>query len=652
MPGAMQNKKQCDLQTSIHLAVIESNIQVSGYACTAYYIMLEDSTNHFSLVRFIQDFYELDNLLQLHFPKQRIPLPKVEQQKKKKNHLFGSLKKKKKTSAERLERYLRHALTHPIGKTSLFRDFLSAQREEDRVIPKDIVRQMVTQHHTTMVTQHLSLPPSPPLSKQEEMPVTYSVFQDFIEDFDQNDLNPSTLLDDPMCSSILGQEEYELKDRIRDFELLKVLGKGATGKVILVREQKSHGLFALKSITKSWSITRREVEHIRMERDILVSLAAIRHPFLIRLHAAFQDSQNLYLVLDYHAGADLATLLQRYIFFPPEQCRLYAAEIVMGLQELHRNNILYRDLKPENVLLAADGHLVLTDFGLSKLFYQGDSRYDHRTTTFCGTPEYLAPEIILQEEAYSYAADYWSLGTMLYEMLTGITPFAADCLEDMYDRVLYDDLVFPDGLDDPEAQDLICGLLERDPLERLGAGIGGVFEIRTHAYFADHLSWKDVYTKQIRPTYVPRRKDETDLSHFDQDFLEMSTELNEMFEVDDCSPPLGLTANAFRGYSYIEPESEPSDPLSSHSLKSEASFISQDNGYYDDYDSEGVIEEEEEEQNSYLKKEQGPYKAFLDTGMYPYKLNHHTSSVCFGQDIRHSVINQVIKEDDSSLWRP
>ncbi|KAI8344873.1 kinase-like domain-containing protein, partial [Choanephora cucurbitarum] len=565
--------------------------------------------------------------------------------------LFGSLKKKKKTSAERLERYLRHALTHSIGKTSLFRDFLSAQREEDRVIPKDVVHQLVTQHHTT-VTQP-SLPPSPPPSKhKDEMLTSYSVFQDFIEDGwldsrqeDEREEREDemSLLDDPMCSSILGQERY--RDRIDDFELIQVLGKGATGKVILVREHTSHQLFALKSITKSWSITQREVEHIRMERDILVSLAAIRHPFLIRLHAAFQDTQNLYLVLDYHAGADLATLLQRYIYFPPQQCRLYAAEIVLGLQQLHRNHILYRDLKPENVLLAADGHLVLTDFGLSKLFDQSD-RYLHRTTTFCGTPEYLAPEIILQEEAYSYAADYWSLGTMLYEMLTGMTPFAAECPEDMYDRVLYDDLVFPDSLTDPEAIDLIAGLLERDPLERLGAGIGGVFEIRTHAYFANHLNWKDVYAKRIRPLYLPNRKDETDLSHFDPDFLEMSTEIKE--ETDEAvvfrrrwSPetcPLGLNEHAFRGYSFIEQEHI--EPTSS--LASEVSSISQEYCYYDDYDSEGAIDD-----TSYVKNKE-PYSPEPSVYYQP-KLNTKNSA-CFGQDVRNSLIHSVLKED-TSVWR-
>ncbi|RCH97103.1 hypothetical protein CU098_009268 [Rhizopus stolonifer] len=601
--------------------------------------MLEDPIHHFSLVRFIQDFYELDKLLLLHFPNHRVPLPKLEHVGKKKN-LFASLKKKMKTSARRIENYLRHSLSTPIGKTSLFRDFLSAQRDEDRVISKTIVRQMVTQHHPVTHNTSPSLPPSPPPSSN---PCCDSILKDFKDESLM--LEPElSEEEDLMCSSILGKQQNY--DRMDDFELIKVLGKGATGKVILVREQQSHKLFALKSITKSWSITRREVEHIRMERDILVALSAIRHPFLIRLHAAFQDRQNLYLVLDYHAGADLATLLQRYICFHPEQCRLYAAEIVMGLQELHRNNILYRDLKPENVLLAADGHLVLTDFGLSKLF-KGSDRYDHRTTTFCGTPEYLAPEIILQDEEYSYAADFWSLGTMLYEMLTGVTPFAAETPEDMYDRVLYDDLTFPARFD-PEAMDLIAGLLERDPLERLGAGIGGVFELRTHAYFARHLNWKDVHAKRIQPLYVPSRTSETDLSNFDPDFLEMSTHIKE--ENDEAillrqrwlpeSCPLGLTEHAFRGYSYIEP-----DELRDIPYGSEISFFSSDY-CYEDY--------EDEEDSQYSSPLNTASVATSTSSLEQKKLRNKQSmpmmnTACFNQSIRNSLI--INKEEDPSAWR-
>lgn len=326
-----------------------------------------------------------------------------------------------------------------------------------------------------------------------------------------------------------------------------------------------------------------------MERDILATLSQIYHPFIIQLQSAFQDQQNLYLVLEYHAGADLATLLQRYIKFPAEQCRLYAAEMLMGLQELHRHHILYRDLKPENVLLAADGHIVLTDFGLSKMF-EGEDKYEHRTMSFCGTPEYLAPEIIRQEE-YSYAADYWSLGTMMYEMITGVTPFMADNLQDMYTRIVYGDLLFPHGFD-PEAMNIIAGLLERDPLDRLGAGFGGVFELRTHAYFAGHLNWKDVHAKKIRPLYVPPRASETDLSNFDPEFLNMSTHLKEENDQaiilrqkwlpDTC--PAGLVKDAFRGFSFADKNTNLDMPY-----ESELSFLSDEYMLYGEEDDDEFI---------------------------------------------------------------
>lgn len=336
-----------------------------------------------------------------------------------------------------------------------------------------------------------------------------------------------------------------------------------------------------------------------MERDILATLSQIYHPFIIKLQSAFQDQQNLYLVLEYHAGADLATLLQRYINFPAEQCRLYAAEILMGLQELHRHHILYRDLKPENVLLAADGHIVLTDFGLSKMF-EGEDKYEHRTMSFCGTPEYLAPEIIQQDE-YSYAADYWSLGTMMYEMITGVTPFIAETVQEMYTRIVYGDLIFPYGFD-PEAMDIIAGLLERDPLDRLGAGFGGVFELRTHSYFSGHLDWKDVHAKRIKPYYVPSRSSETDLSNFDPEFLNMSTHLKEENDQaiilrqkwlpDTC--PAGLAKDAFRGFSFADKNTNLDMPY-----ESELSFFSDEYMLYD----------EEEDEDEYICSTDVNYKA-------------------------------------------
>lgn len=308
--------------------------------------------------------------------------------------------------------------------------------------------------------------------------------------------------------------------------------------------------------------------------------------------------------------------------------------------------VINRDLKPENVLLAADGHIVLTDFGLSKMFTDNENKYDHRTATFCGTPEYLAPEIILQDDEYSYAADFWSLGTMLYEMLTGVTPFAAETPEAMYDRVLYDDLLFPKTME-PEAMDLIAGLLERDPLERLGAGFGGVFELRTHAYFAQHLNWKDVHAKRIQPRYVPLRTSETDLSNFDPDFLQMSThikeetdeavELRQKWLPDTC--PAGLTEHAFRGYSYIELEDE-----RQVAYESELSFFSNEYMLYDEND-----EEEDDEfyysHNDNKVQDSEQKLARKARIMSPCSFNYN-------QNIRNSlVINSSVKDSDISAWR-
>ncbi|KAG1563465.1 hypothetical protein G6F49_000035 [Rhizopus delemar] len=259
-----------------------------------YHIMLEDEEYHISLIRYKQDFYELDHLLNIHFPEFRIPLPKLN---KKLSTLRSLFDYKKKTNTELLQDYLYRSISTPIGKSSLFKDFLSIQRHEDRLMLKK-------GHQPSIAVQ-------PTLKRKGSF---YDVRQ----------------------TKRLALNDYD----IQQFESIKVLGKGATGKVILVRKEKR--LFALKAIHKSWSITAKEVNHIKMERDILAKLSELHHPFLIQLYWAFQDIQNLYLVLDYHAGADLATLLQRFIYFPQEQCRLYCAEIVMGLQELHRHSILYR----------------------------------------------------------------------------------------------------------------------------------------------------------------------------------------------------------------------------------------------------------------------------------------------------------------------
>ncbi|KAI9339119.1 kinase-like domain-containing protein [Pilaira anomala] len=545
------------------VAVIETSIVGSDErTCSMFHLMLEDNTNHYSLVRFLDDFKELDLLLYKHFPKQRIPLPKLTEDMRhqpKKRFLF-----KRKSNSNLIEKYLTRSIHSLIGQSSLFRDFLSAQREEDTVISKNTVRQLVKKHVAPVVRSDEVVTPPHTLNgdtsiicqQQQQQLLPSSANSHAYADLPVYQTHLAPLVDDDEESyhDDIIRCSYQTKDKhpaVSNFDLIKVLGKGASGKVILAKNQMNQKLYALKTIKKAWHITGREVEHVKKERDILATIADVRHPFLVRLHQAFQDRHNLYLVLDYHAGSDLSTLLQRYVCFPPDVCRLYGAEIMMGLQELHRHGILYRDLKPENVLLAADGHVVLTDFGLSKMFDDPDSFY-HSTSTFCGTPDYMAPEIITGQ-AYSYPADYWSFGTMLYEMLVGVTPFAAEDPQAMFRRVLYDDLLFPSTME-IDAVELIAGLLCRNPFMRLS----DVYSLRSHDYFVKHFSWKDVHAKRVVPSYVPKRNSETDLSHFDPEFLKMSMTV----KLNDSSlyrkrwyPELksaGMQQDAFRGYSYTD----------------------------------------------------------------------------------------------------
>ncbi|KAI7832188.1 kinase-like domain-containing protein, partial [Gamsiella multidivaricata] len=311
------------------------------------------------------------------------------------------------------------------------------------------------------------------------------------------------------------------KISIEDFLLIKVLGKGCMGKVMLVREHKSKKLFALKAISKEWVILQREIEHTKSERDILANVAQISHPFLIKLRHSFQSNAQLFMVLDYYPGGDIATQLAKWYRFKPERCMFYAAEIVLGIEELHRQGIVYRDLKPENILLALDGHIVLTDFGLSKQFsaFSASSPYlaEEKTNTFCGTAEYLAPEILRAAE-YSYEVDWWSLGTLLYEMMAGITPFWAENHAYMYQRVLEDALEFPPEIfqDDPYAVDFLVGLLERDPRSRLGSL--GASDVKAHPYFR-MIDWEMAMQKKLPCPYIPELTSEEDLSNFDDAFL-------------------------------------------------------------------------------------------------------------------------------------
>ncbi|RXM98306.1 Serine/threonine-protein kinase Sgk3 [Acipenser ruthenus] len=246
-----------------------------------------------------------------------------------------------------------------------------------------------------------------------------------------------------------------------NFDFLKVIGKGSFGKVLLAKHKLDNTYYAIKVLQKRVILNRREQKHIMAERNVL--LKNIKHPFLVRLHYSFQTTDKLYFVLDFINGGELFFHLQRERTFPEPRARFYIAEMASALGYLHSINIVYRDLKPENILLDSQGHIVLTDFGLCK---EGISQ-DDTTNTFCGTPEYLAPEV-LRKQPYDNTVDWWCLGSVLYEMLYGLPPFYSRDTAEMYENILHKPLTVRPGATSA-AWSILEGLLEKERTKRLGS---------------------------------------------------------------------------------------------------------------------------------------------------------------------------------------
>ncbi|KAL0077344.1 kinase-like domain-containing protein [Phycomyces blakesleeanus] len=453
-----------------------------------------------SLIRYQFDFIEFHKKIRLHYPKSKIPFPALSNPSTtlcfvKRRSIRNLLSFNKKSNADKIENYLNCCFQHSIVSiSSILRDFISVQREEDSMVSTDAYAP--------------------------------SIRSDSI----QSPLSPTRV-------------------SLDDFDLLKVLGKGCMGKVLLVRSYRNSRLYALKAIQKERVVQQKEVTHTLAERDILVRLRG--QPFLATLHHAFQTPSQLYLVLDYYGGGDIATQMSLCTIFSKERARLYVAEILHGLSILHGHGIVYRDLKPENILIALDGHIVLADFGLSKIFSSDDPVDEESgvpsTQTFCGTAEYIAPEVLVGEP-YSYAADFWSLGTLLYEMLAGITPFWAETHAEMYDRVIKDSLEFPSHFDSV-TRDFISGLLTRDVHKRLGWGIDGADRIKEHSYF-DPLDWEDVIQQKLQPDYVPALKSETDLANFDDMFVSMSPRISIVSEASFGGSEENPAGDPFESFGY------------------------------------------------------------------------------------------------------
>lgn len=409
-----------------------------------------------------------------------------------------------------------------------------------------------------LVSHEYSSPPVPFMSNAGML----SPYQEFVESQVARNLSSGTITLD-------------------SFELLRVVGRGSYGKVLQVRKKDSGEILAMKVLHKSVVVNRSQVEHIQAERAILES---IDHPFLIRLRFAFQTESKLFMIMQFMRGGEVFHHLKSKKTFDENLARFYAAEIALGIGHLHAVGVVYRDLKPENVLLDADGHIKLTDFGLAKVLTQPDET----ARTFCGTPEYLAPEVI-DGLPHDKSVDWWSLGVLIWEMLTGAPPFYDANVQVMYEMIRAARLVFPGEEDEEEeegqghklghsigsasapgspvhesltsidsndekskisplARSLLVELLAREPSKRLGnrPGDNDVEAIKSHPFFAS-VDWNAILDKKVSPPWRPEAVKATDVSHFDKDFTQEPV-------TDSVTPNAGnsFVAPVFEGFTFTQ----------------------------------------------------------------------------------------------------
>uniref|UniRef100_A0A7M4FIV2 non-specific serine/threonine protein kinase n=1 Tax=Crocodylus porosus TaxID=8502 RepID=A0A7M4FIV2_CROPO len=312
---------------------------------------------------------------------------------------------------------------------------------------------------------------------------------------------------------------YRRKPCESDFETIKLISNGAYGAVYLVRHKETRQRFAIKKINKQNLVLRNQIQQVFVERDILTFA---ENPFVVSMFCSFETRRHLCMVMEYVEGGDCATLLKNMGPLPVDMARMYFAETVLALEYLHNYGIVHRDLKPDNLLITSMGHIKLTDFGLSKIglmnmttnLYEGHMTKDTREfmdKQVCGTPEYIAPEVILMQ-GYGKPVDWWAMGIILYEFLVGCVPFFGDTPEELFGQVISDEIMWPEGDEalPADAQDLIMRLLRQCPLERVGTG--GVHEVKHHSFF-HNLDWNGLLRQKAE--FIPQLESEDDTSYFD-----------------------------------------------------------------------------------------------------------------------------------------
>ncbi|XP_076659616.1 protein kinase C isoform X2 [Halictus rubicundus] len=335
---------------------------------------------------------------------------------------------------------------------------------------------------------------------------------------------------------------------IDDFNFIKVLGKGSFGKVMLVeRKTNPDEVYAVKILRKDVIIQDEDVDCTMTEKRIL-TLAA-RHPFLTAIHSCFQTSDRLFFVMEFVNGGDLMFHIQKARKFDEARARFYAAEVTLALQFLHKHHVIYRDLKLDNILLDQEGHCKLADFGMCK---EGIIEGETTTATFCGTPDYIAPEI-LKELSYGASVDWWALGVLMYEMMVGQPPFEAETEEELFQSILKDKVVYPVWISE-EAISILIGFMTKNPDERLGCvAINGREEaIKAHPFFQS-IDWEALEARKVRPPIRPRIRNDKDTMNFDAEF----TGEDPVLTPEDPEEVSCINQEEFQDFSYVNKDFNP-----------------------------------------------------------------------------------------------
>ena len=328
-------------------------------------------------------------------------------------------------------------------------------------------------------------------------------------------LCPKKKHEEPLVPSekIPEPENNHSKISENDFTKIKLIGKGSYGNVFLVRYNKNNMIYAMKVYKKSDLREKNQENNTKSERNLLTQ---INFPFIVEVKFAFQTDSKLFLVQEFIQGGDLFFHIHSGQKFSTQKTKFYLVEIILAIDFLHKNNMIYRDLKPENILIDSKGHIKLTDFGLSKIM----TNIEEKSFTICGTLQYIAPEII-SGEGYNESVDWWSLGIIMYEMLTGKLPFKFnfDNQEEQNDLNIYDKKIkFPSWIEE-NAKDLINKLLNKDPEKRIGSGKEGAENIKKHPFFSD-IDWNKALNKELRPPFIPKIENETDIKYFEKSLVE------------------------------------------------------------------------------------------------------------------------------------